>query len=412
MAKKPLASIWVICITAFITMFVTGGGIGGYLYWQGNFSKPKSDNSQEESNKASKVEEKVTGKNLVTITSDEEKLILNFINLETSKKIKKEVALGTTIRGGKWAETNSNALIQFNKEGNAFILAEKKESNLSDKKAYFKLLRINTEGKIEETVIDSGDYDRYGNFLYTSEGLFYLKARSSDKKSKNTDEILYEWDLVKFDQQSKEETILSQDIGSFFQKELVFRDGKIVNMYKQSSRFYEISVDTATKKIEKKALFSYRKTYDHDLNVEDISVSPSGNLYIYKDFTTKDGYSLKVYDKTTKKTSTAIKDKNYSFSNISWLNEDELTFTKTPALTNTSDSTNNEIVKMSLSFPDAVESLCSSSKVITLLFVDGESTFYLEDQKVIYLKGKDKKELAPDGLLQPTDILYVGIFDY
>ncbi len=409
--RKRMRSVWVVLLTAFITAVLAGGGTVGYFYWKDNFLKPKEDNTPKEEVKAA---DKIKGKNLVVVTSDEEKLFLNFISLEDGKVINKEIKLDATIRGGKWSEDNKNALVQSSADGKNFILAEKKEKNFSDNEAFFRFVKTDIEGTNKETFIDSSDYKNFGNFVLSGDKIYYLKGRLKEKK-KPTDKDTQIWDLVSFNLKTKKEENLAQDIGNFFQGALEYRDGKILSLYKNGSKFYEASFDTTTNKLDKALLFSYKKTKDFDLAIENIFPSSSRQTFIYKDYTAKDGYLLKSYNLATKKTEILVKDKNFSFDKVSWLSEDEVMFLKTPVFSNSTADTKNEIVKLNLSLPNVLESLASSSNILTPIIsndASANSLFFLDGEKLIYLKDKDKKEFQVKGLSQSSDTLFAGIFDY
>lgn len=420
--KKRMRSLWVVLLTAFTTATLAGGGTVGYFYWKENFSKPKEESAPQKDTKA--VSEKIKGKNLVVVTSDEEKLFLNFINLEDSKVITKEIKLGTTIRGGKWAEDNKNALVQTTDDGKSLVFAEKKEKNFSDNEAYFKFIKTDIEGKNQETLIDSPDYANFGNFVFTGDKIFFLKgalketsSKSKGSKDNKDNEETKIWNLESFDLETKKEETLSTDIGNFFQGTLEYKDGKVFSLYKDGSKFFEASFDTATGKLDKNFLFSYKKTKDFDLAVENIFPGPSRQTFIYKDYTAKDGYSLKSFNLITKKIDTLVKDKNFSPDKVSWLSSGEIIFLKTPAFSNLPGAdTSNEIVKLNLSIANTQESLAASSKILTPLFFNTDSGansfFFLDDAKLIYEKDKDKKEFQIKGLSQPSDALFAGVFDY
>lgn len=412
MKRKRIRSIWVVLLTALTTVILAGGGAVAYLYWKDNFAKPKEESqSRPDQPKA----EKIKGKNLVLATSDEEKLVLNFLNLENDQVIKKEIELGATLRGGKWAEANKNPLVQFEKEGRSFVFAETKEPSFSDEGAYFKIIKSDIESEGRETLIDSSNYGNYGNFVF-SEGtstslstgkIFYLKSQTDEKKGKEI------WNLASFDLETKKDEILAENVGDFFQEALQFNQGRILSLYKQGAKIFEASLDAATGKLDKTFLFSFKKTADFDLAIEDIFPSPSREQFLYKEYSAKDGYSLKLYSLGTKKVSTLVKDKNFSFDKVSWLSENEVLFLRNPAVSNLTDEiSKNEIVKVNLSTSNAEESLASSSNILTPLFFDKDSSFYLDGDKIIFLKDGDKKEFQIEGLSGASDILFIGVFEY
>lgn len=94
-----MRSIWVVLITAIITILLTGSAVAGYFYWRDNFVKSKEGGKTE--NKT--PEQKIEGKNLVILTTDGDNLVLNFLNLESKSIIKKQVKTESALRGGKWA---------------------------------------------------------------------------------------------------------------------------------------------------------------------------------------------------------------------------------------------------------------------------------------------------------------------
>lgn len=409
MAKKPMRSIWVVCITAFTTVFISGGSLGIYSYLQDNFSKKQDANPEEEINTEIK-EEKIEGKNLVILTSDREKLFLNFTNLETKKTVKKEVELGTVMRGGKWSNINKNPLVYADSDGEKFIFLERKEPSLSDKTSYLKIVETNKYGKEKKVLLESDNYNLFDNFLLNNNKAYYLKANIDN--SLEEQEIKVQ-DLAAFDLENKKEEILTNNIGDFFQKELYFQNNKIASFYKKGSNIYLSSFDLDTKKLEKKYLFSYRKTRDYDLELEDIFISPSLTQVVYKDFSVRDGYSLKHYNIEKRKTTSLIKDKNYSFDNVFWVTDEEIVLLKTPTFSSTEkEKASYEIGKILISSPKDIEILYSTEKILAPVFADYRSSIFMEDKKIIVRDKNENKDFEIEGLNQPSDILFVGIFDY
>lgn len=428
MKQKRFRSLKIVLITTLITVIIAGGGVAGFLYWKENFTKPKEEvvvKAEE------KEEDKIKGKNIVIVTSNNEKLSLSFLNVEDKKIIKKEIELGMTLRDGKWEDPGKNPLVQFSKDGREFVFAEIKESNLSDKQEYFKLIKSDFDKKEKETLVESPSYSGIGNFIYTDKNIFYLKSQnqntgdeeSSEKtesstknvKTKQTQEVDQspKWDLISLDLKTKTEEVLLQDAGKYFQSKLEYKDGKILGLYKENSKFFEASIDPESKRLEKNFLFSYKKTREYDLEVSSIFPSLGRTQFLYKDYNAKEGNSLKLYDLRSKKISTLIKNQNSSPDKVFWLSESEITFVKEPSNgVSSEEPAKYEIVKIDTFVSNAEESSVSSSDILTpLLFID-DVIVYLENSKIMYQDGSDRKDFEMEELKQSPDIFYVGYFDY
>ena len=400
-AKKRMRSIWVVILTALVTILVAGSAVAGYFYWRDNFVKPKEVGKTE--NKT--PEQKIEGKNLVILTIGNENLVLNFLNLGSKSIIKKQVKTESLPRGGKWAESEKNALVQFDNDGKITIFAESKDTG-NDESSSFKFIRTDYLGKESETLLEKNSASLL-NFLFKDEKIFYLNSKSAGEESLKVN-------LLSLDLKTKKEETLAQNVGDFFQKELEYNGGKIYSLYKtQDSKFYEVSVDEDSKSLEKKLLFAYKKNKENELNPEDIYPSPSHQQFLFKDYSLKEGYTLKIYNLNTKKTATLIKDKNYSFDKVYWLSEEEIAYVKNPVVSSPEEEvTKNEIVKINLKTPNAEEAVASSSNVLIPLFFVSDESVYLEDKNIVYTKGSEKKDFQIEGLMQASDILGIGIFDY
>ena len=412
--KKRMRSVWIVLITTFVTTVLAGGGVAGYLYWKDNFANTKEEVKVEPEEKTK--EDKIENRNLVVVTSSNKKLFFNFLNLENDKIIKKEMEIDATIRDGEWGELDKNPLIQLSKDGRDFVFGELKESTISDSEEYYKAIKSDIEKREKETVFESSDSLGIGNFIYTGDNIFYLKAEDQDNDNDSDKDIAEEdlkWDIMSYDLKTKNEDLLAEDIGDFFQGKLDYQDGKILSLYKSGSKFYEVSLDKDSKKLEKTYLFSHRKTYDYELEIDRVFPSPLRKQFLYEDYSTKDNYSLKLYDINTKKVSILVKNQESSSGRVFWSSEAEIVFLKNPSTSNTSDElVQYEIIKVNSSSPNVEEGLVSSSDVLLPLVIDSNFIVYSENSKVIYLEGSEKKEFELKELEHSPDILYLGIFDY
>lgn len=396
-----MRSIWVVLLTAIITVFLTGSVVAGYFYWKDNFAKPKEAGETE----SKSPEQKIEGRNLVVLATDGDNLVLNFLNLENKSIVKKQVKTESALRGGKWAESGKNALVQFDKDGKNLIFAESKDPG-SLENASFKFIKTDYQGNESETLLEKNS-ESLLNFLFDDEKIFYLSSKSVGEESLKVN-------LLSLDLKTKKEETLAENVGDFFQKELEYDGSKIYSLYKtQDSKFYEVSVDEKSKSLEKKSLFAYKKNKENELNTEDIYPSPSHQQFLYEDYSAKEGYTLKIYNLNTKKTTILIKDKNYSFDRVYWISEEEIAYVKNPVVSSLGEeATKNEIVKINLKTPNAEESVASSSNILTPLFFDSGEAVYLEDKNIVYSKGSDKKDFQIEGLMQTSDIFGIGIFDF
>lgn len=394
-----MRSIWVVLLTTIVTVILVGGSVAGFLYYKENFGKPKESRAEE------KKDENIAGKNLVLMTSDSENLILNYLNLDNKSAVKKTIKIDSLPRGGKWAEANKNQLIQFDKNGKSFIYIEAKEANITDQNSYFKFVKADYKGRDKEILLEQKDAS-ISDYVLTENKIYYLKSvQSGDVQAV---------DLMAFDIETKKDETLAKNIGDFFQKELVFKDNKIYSMYRTSDlKFFESVFDISSKALEKKNIFTYKKNKENELVIDDVYPSPDRQRFLYKDNSSKDGYSLKIYDAPTKKTSVLVKDKNYSFDKAFWISNNEVSFLKNPVVSQLTDEVlKNEILKVNLSLANAEESIGSSANIIYPLFFNADSAIYLDDKNVVYVKGGEKKEFQVEGVIAPSDLLFIGTFEY
>lgn len=397
--EKRMRSIWVVLITALLTALAVGGGFTGYLYWEANFK-----NSEDRAEIMD--EQKIEGKNIVIVTSDNEKLFVNFYNPETGAQITQELDIDSTIQGGSWAKKNKNQLVQFDEAGNYFYVLEVKEPSLSDEAEYAKIVKYSRDGSEEEVILESENYLAYSNYLYENGKIYYLASSLDD----NGD--ISKWDLMSLNLEDKKSKVLSEDVGEYFEKEISLRDNKIESLYKKGSYIYKVSYDLVSGEMDNQYLFraSYSTTYQ--LSVEDVFISPYENKYVFKDHSSWEGYSLKIFDEETRGSKILIKNENISFSEVKWFSKTEIVFVKTPVFIGLEEESSNQLIKININKPEIEGIYLKSEELLKPIIITEGYQLYFEGERLIYKEGEEEKELTLMSLTSISDILFVACFNY
>lgn len=397
--KKRMKSLWVVLITAFLTTLIAGGGFAGFLYWQENFSKKETEREVVE-------EAKIEGQNIVFVTSNNEKLFVNFFNPENDSQVTKQIEVDTTISGGYWAKANKNLLIQFEEDGEHFIVLEIKEPSMSDSTEFAKFVRFSKDGSEKEVISEDKNYLAFGNFVYKDNFIYYLASNLGEDKS------VISWDLASYNIKTKEKKILSENVSDFFEKEMILKGDIIESLYKKGSYIYKTSFDLKTGELSKKYLFRASYSLGFELEVEDVFVSPYENKYIYKDYSSWEGYSLKLYDEDVRSSKVLKKDKNNSFDNVLWLSKEDISCVKSSIFESLNENSQNQIIKININNQDKETEVKKSENLLESIIFGKNYELYFDNDKLIFKRQEEEKELKIMSLLGISDILFVGEFNY
>lgn len=395
--KKRMKSIWVVLITALLTTLIVGGSFFGYFYLKGDFAnKDNKENAKTE-------EDKIEGKNLLIATSNNGNLFINFYNLNSEKTITKKINTGVTIQGGKWDKDNKNEIVQFIEKGEYFIVLEVKEPSISDENEFVRIVKYSKDGNSRDVLFEEKNFLSVGNFVYGDGKIYYVYTNFKDNE-------IVSRDFYALDLETKKTEVVVKDVGDFLEKELTYKDNKVFSLYVIRGVVYESVIDIASKKINKTNLFKAQKTVDFELTAKEIYPSSDSSKYIFSYYTQKEGYQLKLYDKTSKKTSILVKDKDFSFENVIWKNDSEIVFKKVPAFS-VSSVAKQSLVSLNINDISSEKVLTESELEINIILLSDDAIVFSEDKKVYLLKD-EKKELNLTGFLGIQDTLFSGIFNY
>ncbi len=393
--KKKMKSVRVVLLSCLITVLLGAIGFSGYLYWQSNFS-------QKESLEQPEIQaEIISGQKIVAVTSDREKLFVSFINPETGDKIVKQIDIGVTVGNNS---NNKNPYIQFSRDGEYFIVQEVKEASFSDSKEFSKFVKYSKDGQDKETLLEKEDSLFLGDFILDQNKIYYLGSETKNN--------LTTWNLNLYDLEKKESQILLEDIGDFFEGPIMIYDNKIYSLY-QTRSYIALSIyDTDTKDFSQRNLIRAVKNRDFELTLDDIWYYPSAEKIIYKNYSSYEGYSLKAYDLTSREIETLIKDKNYIFDDVKWLDKNNFLLVKNSVFSSEEKSYNQLIKFNFVDEEDKQEVLLSSESIITPLILDKNLLVYYENDLIKSKKDEKNLEIKPKGYLAPRDILFLGLFTY